>query len=278
VRSKIVLAVGLALMASACDKKAEGQTVAVVNGEEITAAELNAELASAKLPEGVDKAQARARILQTMVDRRLLAQQAKKDGLDKSPEFLNRQRKMTEELLINMFASRQIDTAKLPSNSEIEKFEASHPWIFDKREVWSLDQVRFPMPADSGVRKKLSDAKSLEEITAALTAANVSFNRQKNRLDTAVVPQNIYGQLSTVGSEPFIIPVGNQAVASVIVGREAAPLTGDKARPVAVSAMRREQTGNLVQNRLKAAREAAKIEYKEGFAPPASKPAQPVKK
>ena len=277
-RSKIVLAVCLALMASACNKKAEGQTVAVVNGEEITAAELNAELANAKLPEGVDKTQARARILQTMVDRRLLSQQAKKDGLDKSPEFLNRQRKMTEELLINMFASRQIDTTQLPSNSEIEKFEASHPWIFDKREIWGLDQVRFAMPADSAVRKKLTDSKSLDDVTAALTAANITFNRQKNRLDTAVIPQNIYGQLSTVGSEPFIIPVGNQAVASVIVSREPAALTGDKARPVAVSAMRREQTGNLVQNRLKAAREAAKIEYKEGFAPPASKPAQGAKK
>ena len=50
-RSKLVLAVGIALMASACTKKAEGQTVAIVNGEEITAAELNAELANAKIPE-----------------------------------------------------------------------------------------------------------------------------------------------------------------------------------------------------------------------------------
>ena len=60
-RSKLVLAVGIALMASACTKKAEGQTVAIVNGEEITAAELNAELANAKIPEGADKDQARTR-------------------------------------------------------------------------------------------------------------------------------------------------------------------------------------------------------------------------
>ena len=46
VRSKFVFAVSIALMASvsACGKKAEGQTVAIVNGEEITAAELNAEI------------------------------------------------------------------------------------------------------------------------------------------------------------------------------------------------------------------------------------------
>ena len=50
-RSKFVLAVSIALMASvsACDKKAEGQTVAIVNGEEITAAELNAEITNANI-------------------------------------------------------------------------------------------------------------------------------------------------------------------------------------------------------------------------------------
>ena len=37
-RQRIILALVVALMTSACQKKAEGQTVAVVNDEEITAA------------------------------------------------------------------------------------------------------------------------------------------------------------------------------------------------------------------------------------------------
>ena len=273
VRSKIALAVGIALMASACTKKAEGQTVAIVNGEEITAAELNAELGGAKVPEGADKAQARSRILQTMIDRRLLAQQAKADGLDKSPEFLNRQRRMTEELLINMLAARQIDTAQLPSNSEIERFQASRPWVFSKREQWNLDQLRFQMPTDAATKAKLDAAKSLEEVAKVLTDAGIAFTRQKNRLDTALIPQNLYGQLASVAgtSEPFVIPVGNQAVASTITSREPTPIAGEQARPVAVAAMRREQASKLMQNRLKAVRDAAKIEYKQGYAPAAAK-------
>jgi peptidyl-prolyl cis-trans isomerase C len=273
VRSKLVLAVGIALMASACTKKAEGQTVAIVNGEEITAAELNAELANAKIPEGADKDQARTRVLQAMIDRRLLAQQAKTDGIDKSPEFLNRQRRATEDLLINMFASRQIDAAKLPANSEIEKFQATRPWIFSQREQWNLDQLRFEMPTDAATRAKLDGAKTMEEVTKVLTDANIAFTRQKNKLDTAVIPQNLYGQLAAAAraSEPFIIPIGNQAVASTIVSREPAPITGEQARPIAVAAMRREQASQLMQNRLKSIRDAAKIEYKEGYAPPATK-------
>ena len=64
-RSKIILAAAVALTITACNKKAEGQTVAVVNGEEITAAELNAELAASRIPEGMNKDQARSRVSDT---------------------------------------------------------------------------------------------------------------------------------------------------------------------------------------------------------------------
>ena len=267
-RTKIILALGLAVLSSACDKKAEGQTVAVVNGEEITAAELNAELASARLPEGMSQKDARARVLQAIVDRRLVAQQAKKDGIDKSPDFLNRQRRMNEDLLINMYASRQIDTAQLPSPQQVQNFEASRPEMFANREQWNLDQVRFKAPTDAAVKAKLDQAKSIDEVVQVLTAAGVQFQRQKNRLDTAVIPHNMYGQIKTsTPGEPFVVPVGDQMIASVITSREPAPLLGEKARPIAVAAIRREQAAKLMQDRLKSLQQAAKIEYKEGYAP-----------
>jgi peptidyl-prolyl cis-trans isomerase C len=268
VRSTILIGVGLALAVSACNKKAEGQTVAIVNGEEITAAELNAELGSVNAASAADKDAARSRVLQAMIDRRLLAQQARTDGIDKTPDFLNRQRKLTEDLLISMLASRQIDTAQLPSDQDIQKFQASRPQMFANREQWNLEQIRFPMPTDPAVKAKLDQSKTLEDIANILTEAGITFARQKNRLDTGIIPQSLYGQLATAaGKEPFIVPVGNLAVASTVVSREAAPITGEQAKPIAVAAMRREQATKLMQNRLKTIRQSAKIEYKQGFAP-----------
>ena len=101
-----------------------------------------------------------ARVLQAMIDRRFLAQQAKADGLDKSPEYLNRQRRTTEDLLISMLASRQIDTAQLPSNRRSRRFQASRPWMFAHREQWSSEQIRFAMPTDPAVQSKVDQAKS----------------------------------------------------------------------------------------------------------------------
>ena len=272
VRSKLIIAVSLALVISGCNKKAEGQTVAIVNGEEITAAELNAELANAKIPPGMEKKDVRSRVLQQMIDRRLLAQQAKKDGVDKSPDFLNRQRRMNEDLLISMLASRQMDTTKLPSSSEIQQFQASRPEMVAKREQWNLEQIRFTMPTDPAVKSKLEATKTLDEIAKVLSDAKITFDRQKNRLDTAVIPHDLYGRLMTADpGEPFIVPIGNLAIASVITSREPAAITGDQAQPIAVAALRRTQAAKLMQDRLKSLRDAAKIDYKPEFGPPPAK-------
>jgi len=272
VRITLVLAVGLGLLAAGCNKKAEGQTVAVVNGEEITAAELNAEIAGANLPSDADKQQARARILQGLIDRRLMAQHARAEGLDKSPEYLNRHRRMTEDLLINMLATRQINTAQLPSPDEINRFAASRPNMFAKREIWGLDQLRYEMPKDERVTAQITATKTIEELAQVLTANGIRFVRGKNRLDTAIVPQDVYRRVAALPEgEPFVIPIGSHAVASVIVSREPAPLTVEAARPQAVAVMRREQGAKFMQDRLKSLRQAAKIEYQSGFSPPKSK-------
>src|SRR4051794_31182151 len=131
---RIVLAIVLACVVSSCEKKPQGQAIAVVNNEELTASDLNAELGNANVSPADASKDARSQALQRLIDRRLLAQEAKSEGLDKSPEFLNQERRMTEELLINMLIGRQAKTAQVPSPAEIAQFEASHPGMFAKRE------------------------------------------------------------------------------------------------------------------------------------------------
>src|SRR5690242_9678585 len=107
---RILAAALIALTVASCQKKASGQSVAVVNNEEITASDLNAELANAKIPASAATADVRNQVLQELINRRLLEQQAKSDGIDKTPEFLNQERRATENLLINMLVSKQANT------------------------------------------------------------------------------------------------------------------------------------------------------------------------
>lgn len=246
--------------------------MAIVNDEEITASDLNGELTNAKIAPSMGTGEVRARMLQALIDRRLLAQQAKSDGLDKSPEFLNQQRRMTENLLINLVVSRQLNTAEVPSANEISRFQASRPEMFAGREIWRLEQLQYATPKDTAVRTRLSQAKSLEEIAKILSGSGAQFTRSSGRVDTAVFPHDVIVRIKALPQgEPFIVPGGDRSVANVIVQREPAPRTGEQARTLALSAMRQMQAQKLLQDRIKAARSSAEIEYQSGFEPPKTK-------
>lgn len=265
---RTLVAMSVLALCSACNKKAEGQTVAVVNGEEITASELNAELANANVQGTADKKLVTNRILQGLIDRRLLAEQARKDGVDRSAEFISRQRKLNEELLIGMLANRSLETSKLPTDAEIAAFQAKNPQAFSNRETWKLEQLQYDTPSDKAVLDQIAATKSLEQLASVLTAARIPFQRASNQLITSAIPAELYPQLAKLApGEPFIVPAGGKSVASSIASKTPAPVDAATARTEAVNAMRRQNSTNLLQQRLKDLRSSAKIEYKEGFAP-----------
>ena len=259
----------MAILSACNDKKAEGQTVAVVNGQEITQSELNFELGLGNVPPGADKAAARSQVLQAMIDRRLLASQAEQEGVDTTPDFISRKRRTEEDLLISMLSTQRLKAVALPSARETDAFIASRPAMFANRELWNLEQIQFQPPANPAVQAEIDKTPTFAGLLAVLKKNNIATAQQKNRLDTAIVPAELYQKISAVGAgEPFIVRVGDRAIASVIVGREPKPLLGDQARPIAAEVMRREQSSKDMANRVGNLRKAAKIEYKKGFEPP----------
>ena len=107
---------------------------------------------------------------------------------------------------------------------------------------------------------------------AVLQTNKINYQRQKNQLDTAVIPPELYSKLRSVpAGEPFAVQMGNRMVASAVVGREPHPIADAQAKPVAVEAMRKAQTGKGLQDLLKSLRSQAKIDYQPGYAPPAKK-------
>ena len=267
-RYSVLLLTVAALTVSGCDRKAGGQTVAVVNGDEITSAELNSEVALAQVPPGADKKEVTSRILQAMIDRHLLAQQAKEDGLDKTPEFLTRQRRATEDALITMIAQRKLSSAKLPTPEEIAAYEQSRPEQFAKREILTINQIVFPTQTDPAFLKELSGAHSLDAIAQILSAHGLEIQRGQRKISSGDLPHDLYVKIEELpAGEPFIIPGGAKSVANVVTGHEPAPLTGEQSRPVAVASLRQQQGAKVMEGMLKDLRGKAKIEYKEGFKP-----------
>lgn len=263
------------LATTGCGKKATGQVVAVVNGEEITLDELNAELSGVNLPPNADKKLATRQLLQQVIDRRLLAQSAKEQGLDKDPAFITQQRRMNEDLLVRMFAKKSADTIPVPTAAEIDKYIAGHPMVFGSRTRYKLDQIRFELPADpAALLKALESDHSMDAIIARLTSMGIKYERGNSALDSGTVAPAALKQVTSLPpGEPFITPTGRVAAVSVITGSEPLKVPEAQARPLAVQAIRNEALNKIGQQRLKEARASGKIEYQPGYEAPPAKPA-----
>lgn len=272
---RTVLARCLALVAAValvgCDKQPTGQVAAVIDGEEITEAEINLELGEMQPPPGADRKAIQRAALQRLVDRRLLANGARQDGLDQTPEFILRQKQLDEALLVQMLTHKMGRSVKMPSDAEVDQFIAKNPNMFANRTVLNLDQIAFTPPAQDTYLKSLAGAHSMAEVEAVLKQFGIKFQRRSTQLDTAQVPVELVKKIEALPSgEPFVIPAGGAMSVNVITGSKTVPTSASDARPVAVAAARNRMLGEQVDQRLKSERVQSKVVYQAGFAPPAA--------
>ncbi len=262
-------AAALLIVLSGCSKQPGGQVVAVVNNEEITQQDLNTELQGARVPPGFDQKRIMPALLQRVVDRTLVTQLAKNDGLDKTPAYLDQLRAMQEQLLAKQYVDSIAKAATPPNPTTVDAFIANNPTMFSQRKRYTLNQIVFAPPSDPALIQKLEAAHTLNAITAVLTAAQILFGRGVGKLDTAAIPPQIAAKIATVPpGQAFILPDNGRVIASVVQSVEPAPVTADQARPAATNLLRQKALSDAVDKKLTAARASAKISYEPGFAPP----------
>ena len=253
-----------------CKKAPTGQVVAVVNGDEVTLPELNAELAGVNLPPGIDKNQVRTAALQRIVERHLVAQQARTDGLDRDPDYLVRQRQLNDTLLVELYAKKARDTIAVPDRAAVDRFIASNPSAFGNRVVFAVDQLRIP-PQDPATVQSLKGMHSIADMAAMLKSRGIPFERAPTRIDSSQVDAATLAQVQSLpAGQPFVVAVPQGVTVSVITGKEAAPLPADRAQAAAAQLVRNQNLGTLLQTRLKDMKAKAKITYQPGYAPPAA--------
>ena len=270
INSRMMLAAGVAamLLLGGCEKKAGGQVVAVVNGQEITQQELNAELGNAQIPPGADK-QVMAQLLQRVIDRKLVVGKAAADGLDQSPPYLAQVRRAQDEILVSMLAQKLAKSQPLPDAGAADKFIASNPTLFGGRKRYALDQIVFPATKDAALVAKLRASHTMDAVEEALKSSGVQYSKGSNTLDTATIAGELGSRLAALPpGEPFLVPQGSQYVVSVIRAAQDAATPTAQAKPAATELLRRQAVAAAMTKIVTDERAKAKIDYQPGFAPP----------
>lgn len=121
----------LLLLVAGCQAEPKGQVVARVDGVEIT----DREVATEAEAMGADPRRAadRKHLVDTLIDRKLLAQGSTKDLIDRTPAVQIAIRRAREEVLARAFLNRIAARTPPPTDAQLDAFMRANPHRFTER-------------------------------------------------------------------------------------------------------------------------------------------------
>lgn len=279
-------------MMTACGKKSgeekAGQSLVRVNGEEITIHQLNNELQRANV-QSDQQEQAGRQIVQKLVDRQVLVQEAFKTKLDRNPRVMQAIENAKMQILAQAYLEGKMASVAKPTEAEISDYHVKHPDIFANRRIYVMDEMVFAVEASKAPELEAfsNSAKTLDDVIQWLGAHQVKYARTQAAHAAETLPPELLAKLNqmAVGDIIFINSKG-RTIAGRMVETKEVPISEADAKPLAeriLTVQKRKQAADAEMTRL---RSAAEIEYiNKKFAPDvdtksvqsATKPVTPAK-
>ncbi|HEU4775609.1 MAG TPA: EpsD family peptidyl-prolyl cis-trans isomerase [Telluria sp.] len=272
------VALAVAASLAACgnkDEKKVGQALASVNGEEITLLQLNEEMQrSGVQPAQQDKA--RKQLLEALIDRQLLQNEAAKDKTDRDPKVVQAIERAKALIVAQAYMQKRVGTLARPTKQEVADYYAKNPIFFSARKQLVMNELVVAAgDMNQDLKKVMDSAKSLEDVVAWLDAHKVKFARnQITRASSDLPPELSAKLLSMPKGQLFIINEGERALLVTISEVREAPVTLEVAGPQIEQFLFNKKNKDAADAELARLRAAAKIEYLNGADKPA--PAAPA--
>ena len=261
-------------------KAPTGQVVATVDGKEITRLDLQAELAGVNTPDAKTRKAAEQQALQMIVVRSILADEARKEQLDKTPDFALQQKRLTDNLLAQTLQNKVAAAVPPPSDEEAQRFISDHPDIFAQRKIFVVDTIRMARPSDPNVIKGLQPLKTLPDVDAFLTANHIEHARTSGNIDAVGAdPRLVDAIVKLPPGEVFLYPANGVLLVNQVRETHVVPFQGDEAQKYALALMKKQRTQEAVSRGLRQTVAAAgkTVRYNDAYKP-ATPPAAPAQK
>jgi EpsD family peptidyl-prolyl cis-trans isomerase len=250
-----------------------GEVVAKVDGHEITLRQLRSELQGVQVADPKQMKAVEQRALQLIIIRTLMADAARKQSIDKTPDFVMQRDRMVDGLLAQMLQAKTAKAVPAPSPEEVDRFISDHPDIFAQRKTFDVDQIRFARPTDPATVKGLQPLNTLDAIASYLTSKNVKWTRGDARIDVVGLDPRLVDAISKAPQdEPFVMVSGDTLLVNQIKSSTVLPLQGAAATKYATALLTRQHMQEAVQREAQqvVAVGMKQVAYNPAYAPPAS--------
>jgi peptidyl-prolyl cis-trans isomerase C len=259
----LIATVGL----SACgnkDKKA-GQSLAVVNGEEITFHQVRDELQRSNVPAAQQEA-ASKQLLEALIERQLLLDEAAKDKTDRDPKVMQAIERNRAQIIAQAYMQKRLASVARPSKAEVEAYFKKNPQFFSERKQFDLKQLTIASKSmNDQLRTAIDAAKSLEDVAAFLTTNKIEFGRGDLVRSTSDLPTEMSSKLlSMPRTQLFLIKEGERTLLLTLTDVKDSPVTLEKASPQIEQFLFQQKSKETADALLKSLRATAKINYLNG--------------
>eukprot|EP01133_Synstelium_polycarpum_P012596 gene12596-14781_t len=233
-----LLCAGMVLLAaaglSACGNKEKkpGQALASVNGEEITVLQLNEEMQRANVQAPQQEA-ASKQLLESLIDRQLLQNEAAKDKTDRDPKVVQAIERAKALIVAQAYMQKRIGTIARPTKQEVEEYFHKNPQFFSERKQFDMRElVIASADMNDQLKAAMDSAKTLDDVAAWLDTHKVKYARtQLSRTSADLAPELSAKLLSMPKGQLFIIREGDRTLLISLADIRDNPVTLAQAAP-----------------------------------------------
>jgi peptidyl-prolyl cis-trans isomerase C len=268
----LIMVAGMGL--SACSKeKGGGQSLARVNGEDITVLQVNDELAHANVP--ADQQQdASKKILESLIDREVIVDEAMREKIDRSPGVLQAIARAKAQIIEQAYLQSVTSKVDKPTTAELSDYFHQHPEIFGNGKVYDMNSLLIAgKDMNDKLKAELDSAKTLDEVAAWMKSHDVHFARGVASRNTMSMPPEMASKLMTMhAGQMFVVNEGGNSMIVSIANIKDNPIAFEDAAPAIEQYFKMKNTKEAVDTEVKHLRSLAKIEYLNAPAPAAAQP------
>ena len=275
--SSLIVVAAVALSACGNKEKKPGQTLVSVNGEEITVLQLNEELQRANVPPAQQDA-ARKQLLEALIDRQLLQNEATKDKTDRDPKVVQAIERAKSLIVAQSYMQKRIGNIAKPTKAEIDDYFNQHPEFFSHRKQFDMRELAIASGDMSDALKSMMDsAKSLDEVAAWLDAHQIKYARTQLARTSADLPPELSAKLLAMPKgQLFIVKEGERSLLISIAEIKENPVTLEVATPQIGQFLFNKKNKEAADAEVARLRAAAKIDYLNKADEPAKAAAAPA--
>lgn len=259
---------------------ATGEAIAAsVGGDIIGETELDRAVARLGTVDQAESAQARSKVLEALIDQRLVSQAAKSAKLDKDPEVIQAMQQAQRRVLAEAYMERLFKNVAKPSDSEISDYYTQHPELFSARKLYRLQEVEIQVESTRlpEVEAQLKKSRNLADFADWLKTQGIKGKAGQAVKPAEQLPADLLAQVKNMEEgQVTVLSTGPERVSVLqLLGSQAQPVTLEQARPAIELVLLSRKRKTVMEAEVSKLRSSGKVDYASGFAPAAASPEKP---